>query len=252
MIGVFISHNHQDKTFVRRFGADLAAHGVKPWIDEAEINIGDSLINKVSAAIDEMNYFAVVLSPRSVASAWVQQELEQALTSQLAERKVQVLPLFLEPCNIPPFLRGKKYADFTAVADYGQAFTGVLKALGVNTGNGGMLFDPFAKEYGRHQLLYSRPHTWYCIFCGWKCNESYNDYMCRSCGSFRPFAGGQATMIICGRCKQRSLGLARFCEWCGNPRGVDDLLDQIVDPPSKFTDDSLQPKPAPDDDPFPR
>jgi hypothetical protein len=31
MLGVFISHNHEDKTFVRRFGADLAAAGVRPW-----------------------------------------------------------------------------------------------------------------------------------------------------------------------------------------------------------------------------
>jgi len=156
MIGVFISHNHQDKTFVRRLGADLAAHGVRPWIDEAEINIGDSLISKIAAAIDEMNYFAVVLSTRSVASAWVQQELEQALTSQLAERKVRVLPLLLEPCDIPPFLRGKKYADFTADAGYEVAFTGILKALGVNPGDGGLLFDPFAKECGRHQFLHRR------------------------------------------------------------------------------------------------
>lgn len=60
---VFISHNHQDKTFVRRLGADLAANGVRPWIDEAEINVGDSLLSKIGSAIDDLHYFAVVLSP---------------------------------------------------------------------------------------------------------------------------------------------------------------------------------------------
>jgi hypothetical protein len=227
MLGVFISHNHQDKTFVRRFGADLAAVGARPWIDEAEINVGDSLIAKISAAIDEMHYFAVVLSPKSVASGWVQQELEQALTTQLAERKVRVLPLLLEPCDIPPFLRGKKYADFTSATGYGPAFANVLKALGMDAGKGGMLFDPFSKAYGRHQHLYSRPMTWFCIFCGWKCDESFNDYLCKSCKAVRPFAGGSATVVTCSRCKQMSLGIARFCEWCGDGRRVDDPLDQI-------------------------
>jgi hypothetical protein len=226
MLGVFISHNHQDKTFVRRFGADLAAAGVIPWLDEAEINVGDSLMAKVAAAIDEMDFFAVVLSPRSVGSSWVQQELEQAMTTQLAERKVRILPVLLERCEIPPFLRGKKYADFTSA--YGSAFAGFLRALGIDPGKGGMLYDPFAREYGRHQLLYSRPVTWFCIFCGWKCDESFNDYFCKKCRAVRPFAGGRATMVTCSRCKQLSLAVARFCEWCGDARRIDDFLDEAL------------------------
>jgi hypothetical protein len=224
MLGVFISHNHGDKTFVRRLGADLAGAGVRPWIDEAEINVGDSLIAKVASAIDEMDFFAIVLSPRSVGPGWVQQELEQALTTQLAERKVRVLPVLFERCEIPPFLRGKKYADFTS--DYDAALASLLKALGLDDpGKRGMLYDPFAREYGRHEFLYSRPVTWFCIFCGWKCNERFNDYLCKKCHAVRPFAGGSTTVVTCGRCKQASLALARFCEWCGDRRRTDDQLD---------------------------
>ncbi len=252
MLKVFISHNHQDKTFVRRLGADLAANGVKPWIDEAEINIGDSLIAKVSAAIDEMRYFIVVLSPRSVASAWVRQELEQALASQLAEREVRVLPLVLEPCDIPPFLRGKRYADFTSAAGYDVAFAALLKAMGVDPGRGGLLFDPFAREYGRHEHLYSRPVTWHCVFCGWRCDESFNDYLCKSCKAIRPFAGGSATMVACGRCKQLSLALARFCEWCGTRRGAGDPLEQIESRPAGMAGAGARLEPAPNVDPLAR
>jgi len=60
---VFFSHTHRDKPFVRRLGADLAALGARVWIDEAELNIGDSLLGRIAAAIDEMQYLAVVLSP---------------------------------------------------------------------------------------------------------------------------------------------------------------------------------------------
>lgn len=44
---VFLSHNHVDKPFVRKLAADLEAHGVKCWLDEAEMSIGDSLIKKL-------------------------------------------------------------------------------------------------------------------------------------------------------------------------------------------------------------
>jgi hypothetical protein len=217
MPSVFISHNHEDKHFVRRLGADLAASGVRPWIDEAEINVGESLIAKVSRAIDEMDYFAVVLSPRSVGSAWVQQELEQALTTQLAARQIKVLPILLEKCEIPAFLRGKLYADFSEFPRYDESLARLLKAIGVENlkGSGAPLYDPFSREYGRHEYLYSRPVGWHCMFCGWKCNESFNDYICQSCGRIRPFAGGTSTMIQCSSCKQMNLVLARYCEWCG-------------------------------------
>src|SRR5262245_46624147 len=110
---VFFSHTHADKPFVRRLGADLAALGARVWIDEAELNIGDNLLRRIAAAIDEMQYLAVVLSPDAVASSWVQQELEQAMASQLASREIKTLPLLYRKCELPGFLRGKLYADFT-------------------------------------------------------------------------------------------------------------------------------------------
>jgi hypothetical protein len=40
-ISVFLSHNHKDKPFVRKLALDLEGHGIKYWIDEAEMKIGD-------------------------------------------------------------------------------------------------------------------------------------------------------------------------------------------------------------------
>lgn len=46
--GLFLSHTAVDKPFVRRLREDLLAHGVpRVWLDEAEIEIGDSLIKKL-------------------------------------------------------------------------------------------------------------------------------------------------------------------------------------------------------------
>lgn len=63
-----------------------------------------------------------------------------------------------------------------------------------------------------------RPKHWHCIACGWRCDQSYNDYLCGQCGAIRPFLGGSATMMQCRHCRQWNLALARFCEWCGASR----------------------------------
>ena len=51
---IFLSHNHRDKPFVRTLAQDLRAVGAKVWLDEAEIQVGDSIITRFSSAIDEM------------------------------------------------------------------------------------------------------------------------------------------------------------------------------------------------------
>jgi hypothetical protein len=218
MPSLFLSHNHKDKSFVRHLGADLSALGVRVWIDEAEIRIGESLIAKITNAIDEMDYLAVVLLPNSVASSWVQEELYQALDVQIKSRRIKVFPILLMDCIIPGFLRHRLYADFRDEQEYDASLVKLLNAMGVDTVNvyGSSVRDPFSKKYNRIENQYTRPKLWHCIFCGWPCDEGFNDYLCKNCHSIRPFAGGSATMVLCQNCKQWSLGCASFCEWCGH------------------------------------
>jgi hypothetical protein len=217
MSSIFISHNHRDKPFVRRLAADLGAMGIKAWVDEAEIRVGDSIIAKISIALEELEYLGVVLSPNSVSSSWVREELQQALHSQISERRVKVLPILLSDCSIPVFLRDKLYADFRDEQNYEHALEQILESIGIDKSSvaGAALYDPFSERYGRLEWVYARPKIWHCIYCGWKCEELYNDYFCNICNSIRPFAGGSVTMKMCRNCEQWSLANASFCEWCG-------------------------------------
>ena len=45
----FLSHSSMDKGFVRRLATDLVANGVKVWIDEQRILVGDSIPREDSA-----------------------------------------------------------------------------------------------------------------------------------------------------------------------------------------------------------
>lgn len=109
---IFISYNSHDRKFAERLAQDLTTYGVRVWWDQWEMGVGDSLIKKIQEGIAESSWLAVVLSPTSVSSAWVERELAAAMVSEIESRRVVVLPLLLDDCQIPPFLKDKIYADF--------------------------------------------------------------------------------------------------------------------------------------------
>ncbi len=100
--GIFLSHTGVDKPFARQLRKDLMARGVpRVWLDEAEIDIGDSLIAKIEEGIKLSRYIAVVLSTKSIGAPWVKKELDVAMNREIASGEVVVLPLLYEACELP-------------------------------------------------------------------------------------------------------------------------------------------------------
>jgi CheY-like chemotaxis protein len=126
---IFLSHNHKDKRFARRLAADLSRWNIKVWIDEAEIMVGDSLIGKIREGLDQMDYVGAILSPNAVSSRWVQEELDIAMNQQISGRSVKVLPLVCKPCELPGFLLGKFYLDFSTTTLYKENLPKLLHRL---------------------------------------------------------------------------------------------------------------------------
>lgn len=124
-----MSHSSKDKTFARRLGNDLRQYGAKVWIDEAEIKVGDSLIEKISEGLSETEYLIVLLSKESCKSEWVKREVNIAITKEIHGKKVVVLPCLIEECEIPLFLIDKKYADFTNSSKYVDSRGELVKAI---------------------------------------------------------------------------------------------------------------------------
>lgn len=126
---VFLSHNSVDKPFVRELARDMKRAGIKVWIDEAEIKIGDSIVDKIGKGIDEADYVVVVLSPNSVDSPWVQRELQVATHQEIVGKRIKVLPVLYKDCNIPSYLEDKSFADFRDSANYFTALQQILNSL---------------------------------------------------------------------------------------------------------------------------
>lgn len=116
---VFISYSHTDKDFVDRLAGNLVARKAQVWVDRWELNLGDSIINKVQEAIEKASALLVVLSKSSVASEWCKKEFTAGLLRELEEKRIVVLPVLLEDCEVPLFLRDKLYADFRKDFDDG-------------------------------------------------------------------------------------------------------------------------------------
>ena len=128
---VFLSHNHADKPFVRKLARDLEGHNVKCWLDEAEMKIGDSLIQKIRDGIDNVKYFAVILSPNSINAPWVINELDVAMNYQISGKPIKVLPIMFKECELPGFLVGKFYGDFTDEDKYLESFKVLTNSIRV-------------------------------------------------------------------------------------------------------------------------
>lgn len=129
MSSIFLSHSSVDKPFVRKLAADLRRAGFYVWVDEAEIKVGDSLIEKIEAGIDSTDFLGVVLSSNSLKSEWVTREVRIALSQEIAGRRVKVLPILLERISIPSFLLDKKYADFTTDEKYGESLQQIIRCM---------------------------------------------------------------------------------------------------------------------------
>lgn len=117
---IFISYSHKNKEFVDKLAMQLVARNVNIWLDRWELNIGDSLIDKVQEAVDGASALLVILSKASTESEWCKKELSSGLLRELEEKRVVVMPVLLEDCDIPIFARGKMYADFRSNFDDGM------------------------------------------------------------------------------------------------------------------------------------
>lgn len=126
-MAVFISYSHSNAKFVDRLALELVKARAHVWLDRWELSVGDSLTQRIQSALQDAGALLVVLSPASVASEWCKRELTAGLVRELEERRVVVLPLLLEDCDIPLFLRDKLYADFRQ--DFKSGFEAVIKAI---------------------------------------------------------------------------------------------------------------------------
>jgi len=96
MISVFISYAHEDSAVIDKIQLHLDAAGYAIWIDRESIAGGELWRTRIVEAIENSNVFLLMLSPNSVRSKHVLQELNIAD----GESK-PILPVLIETTEIP-------------------------------------------------------------------------------------------------------------------------------------------------------
>jgi len=110
---VFISYSSIDREKATQLAFDLIHRGYRVWFDKWEILAGQSIVDEVFSGILESEFLIVILSKDSCKSKWVQEELATGKLAEIERRRTSVIPVLLEPCDIPAPLKSKLYADFT-------------------------------------------------------------------------------------------------------------------------------------------
>jgi uncharacterized protein YjbI with pentapeptide repeats len=143
----FISYSSEDQPFADRLYADLQSRGVRCWLASEDMKIGDKIRPRIDEAIRLYDKLLLVLSEHSVASQWVEHEVETAIGKEL-EGKLNVLfPIRLDQAvmnsktgwashvrltrHIGDFTRWKNYYD------YREGLSRLLRDLKAGSGDMG-------------------------------------------------------------------------------------------------------------------
>jgi tetratricopeptide (TPR) repeat protein len=94
---IFISHATADDAFVADLRRMLEGQGLTIWVDSRNLRGGNKLNPAIEQAIQTARQILVVISPQTVNSPWVRQEIKQALAveQQRQDDGYRVIPLLL-------------------------------------------------------------------------------------------------------------------------------------------------------------
>jgi TIR domain len=135
----FISYSSKDEAIAKRLYADLQSNKVRCWFAPEDLKIGDKIRPRIDESIHLHDKLLLVLSQHSVASQWVEQEVETALSRERKENRTVLFPIRLDGSVMeseggwPALIRNtRNIGDFTRWKNhnaYQKAFDRLLHDL---------------------------------------------------------------------------------------------------------------------------
>jgi hypothetical protein len=110
----FLSYSRADEVFALRLAADVRRADISLWVDQLDIRPSEHWDRAVERAVRDCRGIVVILSPRSVASDNVADEISFAIDGGKS-----VLPIMIERCNLP--LRIARMQVIDATGNYEKA-----------------------------------------------------------------------------------------------------------------------------------
>jgi hypothetical protein len=123
---IFISHSSRDKATAIHLAQTLNFCAVDVWLDDWELDVGQSLTDEIAKAMEESRFIAILVTENYNKSVWTKTEYKKALAREQRERRTVMLPLIVGEAEIPDFLEDKIYIDLRK-----DFFLGITKLVGM-------------------------------------------------------------------------------------------------------------------------
>jgi TIR domain len=120
---IFICYARIDQQFAFHLVEELSDYDVRIWMDVRSIPHGANWDMEVQKGLDDSDLMLVLLTPASAASQNVADEW-----SYFIDKNKPIVPLLIEPCEVPFRLSRRQRVEFTQ--DYRKGFEQLLKAIG--------------------------------------------------------------------------------------------------------------------------
>lgn len=92
----FISYSSNDEELAQRLHADLQSKGVRCWFAPEDLKIGERFRRRIDEVIRVHDKLLLILSEHSVASSWVEKEVETAMESEDEQKRTILFPVRLD------------------------------------------------------------------------------------------------------------------------------------------------------------
>jgi hypothetical protein len=123
---IFISHSSRDKAAALNLATTLNACSIDVWLDDWELEVGQSLTDELAKAMDVSRFIAILITENYNKTVWTKTEYKKALAREQKEQRTVMLPLIVGEAQIPDFLEDKIYIDLRA-----EYFSGITKIVGM-------------------------------------------------------------------------------------------------------------------------
>ena len=107
-MATFISYSRANSDFAVQLASDLKAAGLDVWLDQLDIPTGARWDDEIERALEKSSIFLIILSPESIESQNVKDEVGLAIDSGK-----HILPVLTKSCKIPLRLRRFQFVDST-------------------------------------------------------------------------------------------------------------------------------------------
>jgi hypothetical protein len=155
---IFISYSSLDRLEALRVKEIAESDGHDVWMDQFDITPGAALTQALKQGISAVDVLCLLISPTAVASAWVRQEIQYAISAESGQ--LSLLPILVRAAPIPDELADTVAIDAMRGLDDEAVVARIRRALGGDIDDALLLDATRRAELADHSAVAAAEQRW--------------------------------------------------------------------------------------------